>query len=133
MRIAFIVPGPPVPCARARVVSRPGRKTRAVTPSKTRAYKVHVAWYARVAVATLRQPATGSPPPSIWPLDATSYGVRLMVYREADRGDADNFYKGVVDACHGILWSNDMRITHALVEMFIDRKNPRVEVEAWTR
>lgn len=64
------------------------------------------------------------------------YDLSLRVYREADRGDLDNFAKAVADALQdaGIL-ANDVQIDgYALpFEKLIDKTNPRVEIALFQR
>jgi Holliday junction resolvase RusA-like endonuclease len=115
--ITFTVPGPPVPCARARVYPGADGKTSAVTPAKTRAYKTHVGILALAA----RSDAAS------WPL-AKLYAVTLHVYRAEARGDWDNYAKGLCDALTGILWLDDSQVIEAHVVLHVDRVNPRAEV-----
>lgn len=119
MRLIFTVPGPPVPCARARVVHRPGCKPRGVTPDKTRAYEVHVANCALEAVSRCPH----------WRKDLPAYSVTLRIYREAKRGDWDNYGKGICDGMRHIVYGDDAVILDAHVRLRIDRVNPRAEIE----
>lgn len=131
MTLAFTVPGPPVPCERARTVrsiSKRGERVRTFTPDRTAKYKKHVAMFALQAVQAHRQ---------MWPKGA-QYAITVRIYRKADRGDWDNFIKGVQDSCKGILWTDDngRYVVKGTGEFprgpdgwGIDRKNPRVEVE----
>lgn len=110
--LAFTIPGPPVPCGRARVTRRG-----TFTPDRTRRYEAHVALCARVAVAR----ANG------FPL-AGDVAVRLDVYRVARRGDCDNFAKSVLDGMRRIVFADDRQVQRLDVRMFVDRARPRVEV-----
>jgi Holliday junction resolvase RusA-like endonuclease len=105
MRLAFLVPGSPVPCARPRVVRQPGRGVRTIMPKATVDYE------SRVALVAL------SCRPEDWPLDAQRYSVDLFICRGEKRGDCDNFLKGVLDGLTGVLWKNDARVTKASVEL----------------
>ncbi len=96
--IRFVVPGPPVPKARARVVQRSGR-SRAFTPALTARYEKTVATYALCARAALVER---------WPLDAR-YRVEVRVYRRR-AGDLDNVVKSALDACNGVLWADDAQV-----------------------
>lgn len=116
--LRFTVPGPPVPQARAR--SR--YSGRPYMPRKSRAYQAHVAivaWNA-MCLSLPRWPVGGAGP----------FAVSLEVYRAADRGDADNYAKGVKDAMtRARVWDDDRHVTSLTVRMFVDRERPRVEVE----
>lgn len=117
-RLAFVVPGVPVPAARARVV-----KGRAFTPATTAAFEARVALHARAARAL----SPGWPSPA----DHLRYRVTLHVWRAADRGDADNFCKAVKDGVTkaGSVWQDDRRVVDERTVMFLDRLTPRTEVE----
>jgi crossover junction endodeoxyribonuclease RusA len=121
---SFTVPGPPVPCARARVYQdkRTG-KTRAVTPSKTRSYEAKVAMMCRLAANLSGWEASGT----------AEYQVSIVVFRQKRAGDWDNFAKAVTDGMKGTAWEDDRQVTRAEVVMYVDRKNPRVEVMVWRR
>ena len=118
MRLSFVIPGPPVPCQRARVV-RGGGRVHGVTPQRTRDYEELVAHFAKVAV--MRLPG--------WRADAPAFGVTLRIYRAARRGDWDNFAKGICDGMRRIVYGDDAAILDGHVQLFIDRANPRAEVE----
>ena len=124
LSFSFTVPGPPVPCARARVYQdkRTG-KTRAVTPSKTRSYEAKVAMMCRFAANLSRWEATGP----------SEYQVSIVVYRAKRLGDWDNYAKAITDGMKGIAWEDDRQVTRAEVVMYVDKVNPRVEVMVWRR
>lgn len=113
--LRFVVPGPPVPKARARVV-RTGGKVRSFTPAKTARYERAVGAYALQARLLVPR----------WPLDA-SYAVQVHVYRAARRGDADNFLKGAIDGCNGVLWGDDRQVRRTFAELH-DGETPRLEI-----
>ncbi len=96
MIIAFVVPGPPVPKARARVSIRAG-KVRAHTPPKTAAYERLVGVAARVAR------------PHAWPMRC-SYRVSFDVLVAVDNADIDNYLKSLLDGAQGVLWANDKSV-----------------------
>jgi crossover junction endodeoxyribonuclease RusA len=116
--LAFTIPGAPVPCARVRVFAdkRTGH-IRAARPGKTAAYERHVATCAQIAVNLAR-----------WQCVEADYGVELLVYRAARRGDWDNFAKAVDDGMNGIVFPDDRMIVRGTVEMSLDRQRPRIEV-----
>lgn len=135
-RLEFIVPGDPVPCARARVVAvrGPGGKplmtssgepiVRAFTPDTTTEYEQRVALFASAALAKMPE----------WKAafaQRLPIRVHLHVVRRQWRGDWDNFAKGLCDglAKSGSIFDNDNRITQALISMHTDpRAEPRAEV-----
>lgn len=122
--VRFVVPGPPVPCARARVFKdKNSGDIRAARPKETARYERHVASCARTAAMVAR-----------WALrDGDEFRITLEIFRKADRGDWDNYAKSVTDGMNGVLYADDRRIIQAHVLMSIDRKNPRVEVEVSRR
>lgn len=113
MRVAFVVPGPPVPKARARVVNG-----HAFTPKRTADYEKHVQ---KCAMAALSRVA--------WRTDAPAYALRVVVHRAARRGDLDNFIKACSDALNGVAWVDDARVLELWGRMGVDPARPRVEVE----
>jgi crossover junction endodeoxyribonuclease RusA len=128
VRLRFTVPGPPVPKARARVVTTKSGRARSYTPGPTVAYQQVVG---RKAL-TARQNVSGWP----WGMagkHAPRFGLDVIVYRSAKRGDWDNFGKAISDACNGILWADDRQIVDGRVRIEECAKGKeRVEVEVWT-
>ena len=116
VRLAFTVPGAPVPKGRPRVV-RNGGKVRGVTPPRTRVYEATVGVYALQA----RQLHPGP-----WPLDV-HYSVTAEI--AGGRGDLDNVAKSLLDGCNGVLWSDDARVRRLLVERVAGPPGARVRVE----
>lgn len=113
MKVAFVVPGAPVPKARARVM-----RGYSFTPPRSRAYEAHVAECARAALAR-----------TAWRRDGAAYALRVVVHRAARRGDLDNFLKSVGDALNKVAWIDDSRVVVLEARMTVDRDRPRVEVE----
>jgi len=114
-----VVPGVPVPCARARTYrdARKGRM-RTVTPTRTRSYESLVR-----DVAQLTANKEG------WRIvSGDVYEVWLGIYREARHGDWDNYAKATCDAMQGIVYRNDRAIEDSHVRLRIDAECPRVEV-----
>ena len=104
-QIMFTVHGPPVPKARARVVSKDdetGRKTRSFTPEKTKAYESLVSMKALEARSKMRQ----------WPWQdpGARFGIAINVFRSSERGDLDNFEKSIWDACNEVIWPDDRQV-----------------------
>lgn len=117
--LTFVVPGVPIPCARARVMRPRGQKVRAMTPARTRSYEANVALVARAAAIRVRW--SGSAP--------ATYKLTIDVYRPARRGDWDNYGKGVCDALTKAgIWADDRYVDDARVRLFVDKAYPRVEV-----
>jgi hypothetical protein len=159
VRLTFTIPGPPVPKARARVVSRVDasgkRKTRGITPKRTEAYEEHVramAWQARlafdnkVAIAEMRgEPVdiniggvqlAGHIGPAIapkpWPFESKEarFGLTVRVFHGGHEGDWDNYGKAVSDACNGVLWADDKQVIDGrVVKERAERGRERIEVE----
>lgn len=127
--VQFIVPGAPVPKARARVfaatmrVRGGGRRTviRAATPARTVAFEKQVGHYARAAMAT-RAPFPGAvavcvecifaPAPS-----ASKRRTAAMLDDgwHTHKPDADNVSKAVKDALRGIVFDDDAQVAILLV------------------
>jgi len=129
MKLSFVVHGPPVPKARARVVknkSAIGPKTRSYTPSKSAAYESHIGMLALAARTKTRQWSA---------LDRNvRIGLSVRVYRSREQGDLDNFIKSVKDACNGVLWADDWQVRR-FDECSIDeceKGKERIEVDVWT-
>jgi Holliday junction resolvase RusA-like endonuclease len=108
---AFIVPGNPIPKARARVL----RTGRSYTPRTTQEHEETV----RVcAVKAGVRPENGP------------IRMNLHFFREnAQRCDWDNLAKCVTDALNGIAYEDDSQIVQCHVLKDVDRENPRTEVE----
>ena len=128
-RLSFVVHGPPVPKARARVVknkSAIGPKTRSYTPGKSAAYESHIGMLALAARTKARQWSA---------LDrSVRIGLSVRVYRSREQGDLDNFIKSVKDACNGVLWADDWQVRR-FGECSIDeceKGKERIEVDVWT-
>lgn len=111
----FLVMGPPVPCARARVYATE-RGFKSSTPAKTKTYERHVGMLALAAR------------PRGWRIDAKAYGLRVSIHRAARRGDADNFLKSIADGLKGVAWKDDSRVYRMAVEMADDAARPRAYV-----
>jgi Holliday junction resolvase RusA-like endonuclease len=99
----FTVPGPAVPWQ--RVAS-------GHVPTRTRAYKRHVALHALAA----RQACAS------WSQDHAAYSVQIAVYRpqakgRARPGDLDNISKSVLDALSGVLYRDDALVSELLVHL----------------
>jgi hypothetical protein len=150
VRLAFTIPGPPVPKARARVVSHVDkagkRKTRGITPKRTERYEDLVKLHAlgarlriensarRAGLASGLDPATVELFQARWPHSdkAARFGLVVRVYFFEHEGDWDNYGKIVSDACQGVLWANDRQISDGrCVKTKVARGQERIEIEAW--
>lgn len=111
----FVIPGPPVPKARARK----GLFGNWYTPKKTRNYEQHVGM---TALAARQRSKTR------WPLDGR-YQVKASIYfSDARTRDGDNVVKSLLDGANTILWNDDKQVAKRVTDDSIDRDNPRVEV-----
>lgn len=129
MRLSFTIPGPPVPKARARVVSQVGkdgkRKTRGITPKRTEDYEEHVKKLAHYALAGYR---------GKWPTGdkKARFGLSVRVCFFEHEGDWDNYGKLVADACQKVLWPNDRQIVDGrCTKEKVERGKERIEIDAW--
>lgn len=113
MKLEFTIPGPPVPCARARVTSK-----RAFTPTATRAYEKRVAAFALQA----RCASKG------WRVDWGSYRVAIEVHRSKDVGDADNYAKSILDGLTSIVFEDDAAVHEQSTVMHVAPASPRAVV-----
>ena len=130
LRLTFTVPGPPVPKARARVVTDENG-TRGVTPSKTKAYEKHVGTLA----LAVRMYGSGWPDRPAWPWQdkAARFGIVVKLYLSGREGDGDNYFKSITDACNNVLWVDDRQIDDGrFVKVRCERGQERAEVEVWT-
>lgn len=57
-----------------------------------------------------------------------SISIRLF-FGDRRKRDFDNYHKISMDSLSGIVWEDDSQIKKCLIEVFIDKKNPRIEVE----
>lgn len=55
--------------------------------------------------------------------------VTYKIYRARNIGDIDNFNKILQDSLTGIVWKDDKQIKKLHIELFTDKKDPRVEIE----
>jgi crossover junction endodeoxyribonuclease RusA len=108
--ISFVVPGQPQPKQRPRVV-----KGHTDTPVETLTAEAKVKACARKAAVK----------PLLGPVHLT-----VRAYRsDARRVDLDNLAKLVQDALNGIAYDDDSQIVMLTATKWLDRTNPRTEVE----
>lgn len=131
MKLSFVVYGPPVPKARARIVrnadaSSGAPKTRSYTPTKSADYEKHVGMVAFAERVKTRG----------WPaLDRNvRIGLSVRVYRSREQGDLDNFVKSAKDALNKVLWSDDWQVRE-FGRCFVAecaKGQERLEIDVWT-
>ncbi len=116
MNLYCTINSAPVPCARARVL----KTGRSYTPKRTADWQNVVMWAAKAAMA--KNP--------LWaPGPKTRFMLYAHIYRAADRGDLDNYIKGIMDGMTKAgIWADD-RLVHSIsAMMYVDKLNPRVEI-----
>ena len=115
--IAFTVPGPPIPLARARVFVRSNGKIGSANPARSTGYKQKVALYFNASKRSID-----------WPLDGR-FTMSIKVYwPDARRRDLSNLAKGVEDSLIGLAYNDDSQIDEIHLFGTIDRERPRIEV-----
>jgi Holliday junction resolvase RusA-like endonuclease len=99
--LAFVVPGHPVPKARARIVrsAERGAKPRAFTPARSSAWEGRVALMARAAASR-----------SGWRASSDRCCVEIVLAGLSALADVDNAAKSILDGCNGITWDDDRRV-----------------------
>lgn len=127
--IEIVIPGPPVPSARkqARAVrTKSGRSfVQMYSPKKSRS----AIYFEKVAEAARRAVRARG-----WHIEPrATYYVRFIVYRDALRGDFDNFQKAFTDPMNKVVWKDDRQITEWSGVLLLDRKNPRAIVRVERR
>jgi len=111
--LRFTIPGPPVPCQRAR---SDGRQW--YTPKRTKDFKELVGWVSRQAVGANRE----------YPSAEALTLVCQFWLKDRTRRDLDNLVKGVKDGMTGIVWIDDSQVACELLCKYVDRSNPRTDV-----
>ena len=120
--VRIIVPGTPVPKARARTVTQGGR-THSYTPERTREWEEAVQWIA----AQHRPPSPLRGPLAVamtFYLPKPKRGKREY---PSVRPDIDNYCKAVMDALNGMVWQDDGQIVQ--LEASKRYGEPRAEIE----
>ena len=129
--VRFVVPGVPVPKARARIV-----RGRAYTPERTRAAEETIGWHARQQYAGPPQAgplelfvnATMAIPKS-WSKNKRAAAIADQI-RPTTRCDWDNLGKLVSDALKGIICRDDAQIVKATVTKYYGAF-PETAIEVW--
>lgn len=108
--IAFFVPGEPRPKQSFRYSSKGG----GYTEPRIKAWQTTVSC---VAKENTNEPLVG---------DLTVHLSFILGNRR--RVDLDNLSKGVLDACNGICWKDDMQITRLAIDKIVSKKEKDVGV-----
>lgn len=137
MRVAFFIPGRPVPQARPRV-TRNGSHT--YTPKRSADAQKHVAGIALDARMTAGYGLVEDGPVEVRMYAYFAYPVNTPKKHLVDqqpytgKPDVENVAKMVMDACTGILWRDDSQVTALTISKVrvVDRdgEGTHVEVEA---
>lgn len=117
---------PPVPAARTRSTKHGHH----YTPKQYKDYKKALADAIAAKYWNLVElvPPVGNPKRSKF-LKYNKYCLLLNVFRVADQGDKDNYEKSVMDALGDSgVFANDKQVLSGFTTLFIDAKNPRVEI-----
>jgi len=119
MHCEFVIPGPPVPKARARY-SGSGRGG-FYTPEKTKEAEsdIDILFHEAVGLGLVED-------------KKSHFGVGCIFYTKDRRKlDVDNLLKLVLDGING-LWGDDSQVWGLYATRYVDKDNPRTEVRIWT-
>ena len=131
MEIFFTVPGEPVPQGRPKFTTKPFM--RAYDPPKSAAYKKLIASYARRVKPEKLLEGNIYVKINVYKGILKSFSKRkielaeMNLLRPITKPDADNYAKGPLDACKGIIWKDDGQVVDLSVSKYYS-KNPRIEV-----
>ncbi|WP_353990066.1 RusA family crossover junction endodeoxyribonuclease [Pediococcus argentinicus] len=130
--IKIVIPGEPVPQGRPRFVSR-GKFVQTYDPKKSKDYKKMVA-------NIVKEQYQSKPTKKAVHVELNVYRpiqksitkkIRDLRLSGADRpivkGDIDNYFKAVTDACTGLIWADDAQIVSTKSNKWYS-DNPRVEL-----
>lgn len=109
---SLVLPYPP--SANRRLTVARGRM---VKTAEAREYKEVAGWLTKAIV------------PDPLPGDVK---LRIILYRPSRRSDIDNPLKVLLDSLQGVLYENDKQIRELHVYLKDDKRNPRVDVLAWS-
>lgn len=120
--IHFVVPGAPVPFARAGG----GVTRKRFTPQRQRNYATQVQWHCQVAMkrGPILKGAIELELLAVFPLPK---GKKEMMARHTKRPDADNIAKLVSDALNGFAYKDDAQISDVKIQKRYGA-NPRLVV-----
>ena len=131
MEIKIIVPGEPVPQGRPKFTTKPF--VRAYDPPKSAAYKKLVARYAMQQKPKHLLLGELAVQIDIYKGTLKSFSKKKAELAEArllrptTKPDADNYAKGPLDACKGIIWQDDGQVVDLIARKFYS-SNPRIEI-----
>ncbi|WP_368265129.1 RusA family crossover junction endodeoxyribonuclease [Enterococcus innesii] len=134
MEIFFTVPGEPVPQGRPKFTTKPFM--RAYDPPKSAAYKKLIASYARRVKPEKLLEGNIRVSINVYKGIPKSFSKRKVALAEAHllrpttKPDADNYAKGPLDACKGIIWKDDGQVVDLSIRKYYSKK-PRIEVWIW--
>lgn len=122
-KINYEVPGPPVAKGRPRMT----KNGHVYTPLTTKSYESIARHAAEFAVSKSHWPRGG------WQSNAVRYVVQIDLWLAQDRGDGDNFCKGLLDSANGVVWPDDGRICAKFIKRRIAHGCivPHAEVFTW--
>lgn len=131
MEIKIIVPCEPVPQGRPKFTTKPF--VRAYDPPKSAAYKKLVAKHAMQQKPKHLLQGELAVHIDIFKGTLKSFSKKKAELAEArllrptTKPDADNYAKGPLDACKGIIWKDDGQVVELIARKFYSL-NPRVEI-----
>ena len=124
-KVVVSIPAEPIAQGRPRLSSR-GGFARAYDPPKSRSWKAFVADYASKAMQDAGIAELLEGPLSIrirfaFPLPKSQHRKTKPVPRQwhMKRPDLDNLYKGVIDACEGVIYHRDSEIVKVVMDKVI--------------
>lgn len=124
--LRFVVPGQPMPWSRAGSVRKGGRIVH-YTPGRMRAYQKTIGFLAHCERMT--RPSWPMGPHDTYALTVNVHRLATWHFDGKARGDADNYFKAVADACKGILFHDDRCLSEAHVTVDCVNDRPSVVVQ----
>lgn len=135
MEIQIIVPGDPKPQGRPKFTTKPF--IRAYDPPESAAYKRLVAHYAVQQKPTHLLEGQLSVHIDIYKQTLKSFSKKkadlaeAKILRPTTKPDVDNYAKGPLDACKGIIWKDDGQIVDLIARKYYS-SDPRIEITVTT-
>lgn len=128
----FTIPGEPVAQGRPRFSNR-GGFTKVYDPPKSKVYKKFVSEVAKknIVVPFEKQIKVKIDVYRFIPKNFSKKKTLLAINKELrpdTKPDIDNYAKGILDGCNGIVWKDDNLIVSLTVNKYFSDE-PRVEVE----
>ena len=131
MEINITVPGEPVPQGRPKFTKKPF--VRAYDPPESAAYKKLVARYAMQHKPAVLLDGPLEVKILIFKPMLKNFSKKksklaeAMLLRPITKPDSDNYAKGPLDACKGIIWKDDGQVVDLIARKFYS-ENPRIEM-----